>query len=162
AQIRRIGLQCRWRWYKPDEHIISQEDATNDVFFIVQGKIRITNYSKSGKQISFRDLGTGQVLGELAAIDGLPRSASAVAISDALVGSMSATSYLQTLQSNPELSIACMKRLSRLIRALSDRVVEFASMPVGDRIHAELARIAVRRSTVPAVWEIKPMPTHAE
>src|SRR5215472_2583066 len=55
AQIRRIGLQCRWRWYKPDEHIISQEDATNDVFFIVQGKIRITNYSKPGKQISFRD-----------------------------------------------------------------------------------------------------------
>jgi len=161
-EIRRISLQCRWRWYKPHDRILSQEDSTNDVFFVVQGKIRIVTYSEAGKEISFRDLGAGRIFGELAAIDGLPRSASAVALSDALLASMPAKLYLQTLQGSPALSMACLKRLSQLVRALSERVVEFATMPVRDRILAELARMAVRRPTTPAIWVIDPMPTHSE
>ncbi len=161
SQIREVGALCRWRWYKPDERIVSQEDMTNDVYFIVQGRVRITNYSAAGKEVSFRDMTTGQVFGELVAIDGLPRSASAVALSDALLASMSAETYWQTLQSYPPLMADCLKRLARLVRALSDRVVEFATMPVRDRIYAELLRLAVR-SAGSDRWEIRPMPTHAE
>jgi CRP/FNR family cyclic AMP-dependent transcriptional regulator len=162
SEISQVSALCHWRWYAPDESIVSQEDATNDVFFIVQGRIRITHYSAAGKEVSFRDMGVGQIFGELAVIDGLPRSASAVALCDALLASMSAAMYWQMLQSYPALTADCLRRLARLVRALSDRVVEFATLPVRDRIHAELLRLAVRRSGEPDLWEIHPMPTHAE
>jgi len=159
-ETRRISAECHWRWYEPRQRILSQDDRTNDVFFVVQGKIRITNYSETGKEISFRDLGVGEIFGELAAIDGLPRSASALALSDALLAFISAKKYLEMLQSYPKLSIACLKRLSRLIRQLSDRIVQTATMPVRDRIHAELARMALQNAK--AEGTIDPMPTHAE
>jgi CRP/FNR family cyclic AMP-dependent transcriptional regulator len=73
--IEQANAQCRWRWYDPDERILSQEDQTTDVFVIVEGRVRITNYSPDGREVSFRDMGTGEIFGELAAIDGLPRSA---------------------------------------------------------------------------------------
>jgi CRP/FNR family cyclic AMP-dependent transcriptional regulator len=162
TEIRHASSHCHWRWYKLDERIVSQEDQTNDVFFVVQGKVRITNYSKSGKEVSFRDMGVGQIFGELAAIDGRPRSASAVALSDTLLASVSADEYWQLLQRYPALTADCLKRLARLVRALSNRVVEFATMPVRDRIYAELLRLAVQRPDSERRWEIHPMPTHVE
>lgn len=162
SEIRRASSKCHWRWYKPDERIVSQEDKTNDVFFIVQGRVRITNYSAAGKDVSFRDMGVGEIFGELAAIDGLPRSASAITLSDTLLASMSAQTYWQMLQDYPALTADCLKRLARLVRALSDRVVEFATLPVRERIYAELLRLAVQKAGKPDVWEIDRMPTHVE
>ena len=158
--IRDISARCHWRWYRPDERIVSQDDATNDVFFIVQGRVRITTYSTVGKEVSFREMGSGQIFGELAAIDGLPRSASVVALSDSLLASMSAKLYWEMLQHYPPLAASCLKRLAYLVRALSDRVVEFATMPVRDRVCAELLRLATRDKS--DAWQIHPIPTHAE
>jgi len=160
SEIRQSSSRCHWKWYRPEEFIVSQDDNSNDVFFIVQGRVRITTYSTSGKEISFRDMTLGQIFGELAAIDGLPRSASAVSLSDSLLASMSAEAYWEVLQSHPPLAASCLKRLAYLVRALSNRVVEFATMPVRDRICAELLRLATRDKS--DLWQIHPMPTHAE
>jgi CRP/FNR family cyclic AMP-dependent transcriptional regulator len=162
SEVRQVSSRCHWRWYKPHELIVSQEDHTDEVFFVVQGRVRITNYSTAGKEVSFRDMGVGQIFGELAAIDGLPRSASAVALSDSLLASISAKEYWQMLQVYPALAADCLKRLARLVRALSNRVVEYATLPVRDRIYAELLRLAVQNSGKSGPWEIHPMPTHAE
>jgi CRP/FNR family cyclic AMP-dependent transcriptional regulator len=160
SEIRQISSRCHWKWYRPDEFIVSQDDTRNDVYFIVQGRVRITNYSISGKEISFRDMTSGQIFGELAAIDGLPRSASAVSLSDSLLASMSAEAFWEALRSYPPLAADCLKRLAHLVRALSNRVIEFATMPVRDRICAELLRLATRDKS--DLWQIYPMPTHAE
>src|SRR5262245_42117530 len=91
--VRRIGSECRWRWYKPNQCIFSQNDPSRDVFFIVQGTVRITTYSSLGKEVGFRDMTTGQCFGDLAAIDGQPRSAAAIAVSDSYLASMSVETY---------------------------------------------------------------------
>jgi CRP-like cAMP-binding protein len=153
---------CRWRRYDPDERILSQEDPTTDVFFIVEGRVRITNYSPDGREVSFRDMGIGEIFGELAAIDGLPRSASALALTRALLGSMPARAYLQLLEDHPLLTRTCLVRLARLVRALSDRVIEFSTLSVSDRICAELLRLAEQPSGRKGAWTIDQMPTHAE
>jgi CRP/FNR family cyclic AMP-dependent transcriptional regulator len=162
AAIEQANAQCRWRWYEPDERVLSQEDQTTDVFFIVEGRVRITNYSPHGSEVSFRDMGTGEIFGELAAIDGLPRSASALALTRALLGAMPARTYRRLLEENPLLMRACLVRLARLVRALSDRVIEFSTLSVSDRICAELLRLAAQPPGRKGSWEIERMPTHAE
>lgn len=160
--IRVISSRCRWKWYKPQQMIFSRSDEANDVFFIVQGKVRITSYSIMGKQVSFRDLAVGQSFGDLAAIDDRPRSATAVAISDALLASMPAQAFWQTMMSHPAVAAACLRRLASLVRALSDRVIEYSLLPVPTRIGLELLRLAQGHMQASGGAEINPAPTHAE
>jgi CRP-like cAMP-binding protein len=115
-----------------------------------------------GKEVSFRDLNAGESFGDLAAIDDRPRSATAVAISDSLLASMAAPTFWQTMMSHPTVAAACLRRLAYLVRALSDRVIEYAILPVPTRIKLELYRMAQQRIRGPSCAEIDPAPTHAE
>lgn len=160
--VRRVSALCRWKWYQPQQLIFSQSDAANDMFFVVQGKVRITSYSTVGKEVSFRDLTVGECFGDLAAIDGRPRSAAAVAISDALLASMPAQAYWQTLMTYPPVAGACLRRLANLVRALSERVIEYSLLPVPTRIKLEILRLAERQTTGSNSAEIEPAPTHME
>jgi len=160
--VRRVSAQCRWKWYEPQQLIFSQSDTANDMFFVVQGKVRITSYSAIGKEVSFRDLTVGECFGDLAAIDGRPRSAAAVATSDALLASMPAPAYWQMLMTYPPVAAACLRRLANLVRALSERVIEYSLLPVPTRIKLELLRLAERQMTGSNGAEIDPAPTHME
>ena len=74
-----IALLCRGQQYKLNGLIVSHKDISGDVFFIVSGTVRVTIYSITGKEITFRDVSAGQMFGELSAIDGKPRSAHVIA-----------------------------------------------------------------------------------
>ena len=71
--------------YSKEEEIFGQYEEDDGVYFILSGLVRITVYSAAGKEVTFRDLGPGDMFGELAAIDGQPRSANACAKTDAHV-----------------------------------------------------------------------------
>lgn len=55
--------------------ILSYLDVTPHVHFLIAGKVRVMVHAVNGKAIVFSDLTQGELYGELAAIDGLPRSA---------------------------------------------------------------------------------------
>ncbi len=46
-----LAGRCRWRRYGPGQQIVGHQDETNDVFFIVEGEVRVTIYSLSGKTV---------------------------------------------------------------------------------------------------------------
>ena len=161
-EIRSISGLCRWKWYKPSQRIFLQNDPSHEVFFIVQGVVRITSYSVMGKEVSFRDLRTGECFGDLAAVDGLARSATAIAVSHAYLASMSSDAYWRTMMSHPTIAAACLKRLAGLVRGLSDRVIEYSLLPVPARIALELFRLAQRQLQGSRSAKIDPAPTHAE
>jgi CRP/FNR family transcriptional regulator, cyclic AMP receptor protein len=160
--VRRLSSRCRWRWYNAQHVIFQQRDPATEVFFVVQGRVRIASYSITGKQVSFRDLGPGQAFGDLAAIDGRLRSATAAAISDALLASMPAQTYWEAMMTHPPVAAASLKRLADLVRALSDRVIEQSLLPVPTRIRLELLRLAQRQMRGAVGAKIDPAPTHAE
>ena len=75
-----LELRCRWVRVKAHEQIIDRESESRDVYFIVEGRVRVLNYSMSGREITFDEAGPGGYFGELAAIDGQPRSANVIAL----------------------------------------------------------------------------------
>jgi CRP/FNR family transcriptional regulator, cyclic AMP receptor protein len=115
-----------------------------------------------GKEVSFRDLRTGECFGDLAVVDSLPRSATAIALSHTYLASMSADSYWRVMMSHPTIAAACLKRLAGLVRVLSDRVIEYSLLPVPARVALELFRLAQRQLQGNKSAEIDPAPTHAE
>ena len=77
AEDDRAALAERWvvRRYKRKEMIIAHEEASRDVFFVLEGRALATVYSEGGRAVAYRDMGPGQIFGEFAAIDGQARSA---------------------------------------------------------------------------------------
>ena len=133
---------CTWSRYEPHQEIVGYLDESRQVFFLAEGTARAIIYSLSGKEVTFRDIDAGEMFGEFAAIDGEPRSASVEALAPCLVATLSAERFWEVLRDHPKVTEATLQRLTRQIRALTERVLEFSTLAVKHRIHAELLRMA--------------------
>ena len=153
---------CRPHRYAAKQRIVSHAEHSTDVYFIVSGHVRATIYSLSGKEVAFRDLEAGEMFGDLSAIDGQPRSATVVTVTEAFIVSMPAKEFQQVLQDYPVVSMAALQELSGLVRGLCERVVELSTLGVKNRIHAELLRLAQKNMKGKNTAVISPAPTHAD
>lgn len=148
--------------YARDQEIFGQFEEDDGVYFILSGVVRITVFSAAGKEVTFRDLGPGEMFGELAAIDGRPRSANAIAKTKAQVGRVSAAQFWDLLREFADVNAAILTYLCGLVRDLSERVYQFSTHAVSSRIHGEILRLAMRTRPSGNEAEIAPAPTHAE
>jgi len=162
AALERIQRGCTWRHYEPEQWIVDYLDASDEVFFIADGKVRVTIYSHAGKAVSFGELAAGDVFGEYAAIDHCPRSASVVARTSCLVASMPAVAFRALLQTAPTVSFAVLEQLVRKTRKVTHRVFELSTLHVNNRIQAEVLRLASLAPREGTSACIVPAPTHVE
>lgn len=142
--------------------ILSVRDQSNDVFFILEGRLQVKNYSQRGREFIFSEIGAGQIFGEFAALDGLPRSASVEAMEDSVVARMKAADFLSLLRSDFDLTLRLLRLLTAKSRGLSDRLFELIALNARDRICFELARLAVTGVRDGSSVMIRPAPTHYE
>ena len=163
AVLDRIGDLCDWRRYQKGRQIVGEQDLTNVVYFLTAGKVRAKRFSATGKEVSYRDLDEGAIFGEYSAIDARPRSATIVALTDCETAVLGQPEFLTLIQEHPAVAMRFINELVQQVRNLSDRVFEFSTLAVNNRIHAELVRMA---SDAPdeggGVRRIKSPPTHLE
>lgn len=157
-----IAASCTGELFEAGERIVLQRDDRTDVFFIVSGTVRVSFHSKPGKDVQFRDQHAGECFGELAAIDGHPRSADVIALDDVFVGTIKARDFLAIATRYPEVSTKLFVQLTSLIRSLRNRVIELSTLGVNNRIHGELLRLAREHGIQDNQAEIRPAPTHAD
>jgi len=162
ASLAEVAKSCRFERYEAKRQVIAYQDESADVFFIVSGTVRVVIHSYSGKEISYRDLESGEMFGELAAIDGEQRSASVVAMSETLLVAMSATAFRDALRHHPSIAEAVLLRLTGLIRLYSQRLFEMRTLDVQNRIRVELLRLAEKSATDDNTAIISPLPTSAD
>lgn len=150
------------RDYAHGEIVISHLDEDRDVFFVLDGRLRATLYSRSGHEVNYRDIGPGDVVGELAAIDGAPRSATVEALEPARLGRLSAAAFRALVKTHPGLNAILLEHLTAQIRRLTERVFEFSTLAVRDRLIHELLRLAEATGMQEGRAEIHPAPTQFE
>lgn len=153
---------CHWVRFDDGECVVRHQDSSNGVYFIGQGSVRVTYYSLSGHEVILCDMQAGEMFGELTAIDGLPRSATVIARKNALLATMSAEVFLDLIYSNRKIAETILRRLSGQVRRLTERVYDFSTLAVRDRIHSELLRLANKNMTSKAEAVISPAPTHSD
>jgi len=162
AALDALARQCAWRTFEIDQPIISRDADDRSVYFIVSGRVRATMYSRSGKQVTFGDQVAGEFLGELAAIDGQPRALDVIAQESTLVASLTPAAFTQLLREQPVIVDRVLRRLTRLLRETSERVIELSTLGVQNRIHAEVLRLAVKAGLENNTARLDPAPKHAE
>ena len=161
-RLEAIARECAWRNFEPGQRIISRDAADRDLYLIVSGRVRVTTYSAAGRQVTFRDFGAGQHLGEVAAIDGLPRSADVVALESALLAAMPPAAFRRLLREEPAIAERLLRDFAGLVRRLSERVIDLSTLGVHQRLHAELLRLAREAGVRGNRARIDPAPKHAD
>lgn len=162
GDIEIIANACQWHRYEAGSEIVRYHDHTNSAFFIVQGEIRVMYHGLSGQEVILCDLPTGEMFGELTAIDGHPRSATVKARTSVLLASMSATDFQNLIYSNRQIAETILKRLTGQVRRLTERVYDYSTLAVRNRIQVELLRLARDHVTSSNTAIISPAPTQTE
>jgi CRP/FNR family transcriptional regulator, cyclic AMP receptor protein len=157
-----IARQCVWRNYGAGKRIISRNADDRDVYLLVKGRVRITTYSAGGREVAFRDIGAGEMFGEVAALDSEPRSADVVALDVTLLASIPPAAFRKLLEEEPVIGARVMTRLAALVRSLSKRVIDLSTLGVQNRIHAELLRLARQAGVERNCARLDPGPKHAD
>lgn len=162
-----LAERCQWRRYKANDQIIDRDSDNRDVFFVCEGSMRVVNYSVSGREITLDDATAGDHFGHFSALDGQPRSANVVALTDSTIATLSPGLFNQLLMDNPALALAMMRDLARLIRQSTVRIMDLSTLGANNRVHAELLRLARRankesgqRDAASAI--LRPIPVHGD
>ena len=132
-QLRDFEKSCRWRRFAPDEQIVDQQSDSNDVYFITRGRVRVVNFTYSGKEVALEDLTAGQYFGELAAIDGRPRSSSVVALEDSDIAKMSPERFVAVMKMYPDVGLKVMRNMAGIIRTATERIVDLSTLGANSR-----------------------------
>lgn len=142
--------------------IISENDTSNDVHFVLSGRVAVKSFSATGHEVSYMEIGAGAMFGEFAALDDQPRSATVEAIEQTRLARMDATQFRNCLLQYPALSLELSKCLVKKVRTLTERVFEFSTLPVNIRVRLELLRLARAFPSVDDSCILSPAPSHQE
>lgn len=132
------------RRYPAGAALFLEGDAPGAVFAILAGEVRITS-EHDGTDVVLSTSRPGQLLGEVSAIDGLPRSATATAVTDVDSVTMPAGRFNQLLEQHPALAIRIMRLLANRLRHSTDERVRHQRGDAVTRVAAVIAAAAAER-----------------
>ncbi len=160
----RAALEAAWTVtrYRDGQSVLDAEETSLDVLFLLEGAVRVANYSAKGREVSFSNIEEGDCFGEFAVIDHEPRSASVVAIEDSRIARIGEAQFRDLLMRRPDMSMAIMVRLVGKLREMTRRVSDFTALRADDRIRLELIRMFRAVEAPDGSAEIPKPPTQAE
>lgn len=147
---------------KKGQLLLPQGSEAEDVYLIRRGKLQISMFSVNGRESILREMGAGRLVGEMAAISAMPRSASVTVVEDAHLAIMSGAAFRSFIHDVPGAGYWLAVQLASRVRNLTEKTAELATLPVSARVQSELFRLAVENGVSGDTCMIKRLPTHVE
>lgn len=159
--LARFTAHARWIDATPEETVVDFDDATTDVFFVVQGRIRVLLRTADGERTQILgDFGAGDLVGEMSAIDDAPRSARVEALVRTRLCVVPASALLDLAFTSRSVGLRLLRLLTARIRGQNRRLLEHTALATGPRLAAELLRLS--RDRPDGTRALSPPPTHEE
>ena len=117
-------------------------DPCDGCYRIEDGLLKVTMVSRSGSERILAFLGPGAIVGELSMIDGLPRSASVVAVRDAALSFLSRTAFEAFAQKHPEVYKTLVRLLATRLRETDMVLAAGSFLPLKGRVASTLLELA--------------------
>jgi CRP/FNR family cyclic AMP-dependent transcriptional regulator len=132
------------RQFLKGEPLLERGRLATNMMILVTGRARATATSAEGKEVTLMILEAGMTLGELALLDGKPRSADVVAMTNCLVLLLERRDFLPFLTQNPDLALRLMGVLCDRLRATSLALEEMALTDIPTRLASLLLKLGTR------------------
>jgi len=162
TEVEGLATQVEHLRYGKGEMIVQRRDEDGGVYLLLEGVLLANLYARSGREVGYRRILPGGYFGEIAAIDGLPRSVNIVALEDARIVRLPQRLVLRLFEESPRFMRALLEDMASLTRALTDRLFELTAVSVACRVDIELLRMGSEKTGGGNEAVIHPCPTHAE
>ncbi len=122
--------------------IVQQGDEGSSMMAVLRGRVRVSVVSSEGKEITLNMIGAGEVFGEIALLDGKPRSADVTAAEDTLLLVVERRHFLPFLRKNEDLFLRLLVVLCERLRRTSLALEELALFELPARLARLLLKLA--------------------
>lgn len=137
--LSRLAERATVRKYRKGEPIFRQGDSGDTLCLIVEGLVRVFVTSSDGNEMGLVTLGASETFGELAALDGGVRSASAEAVEPTTVLLLSRQALLDVLRDRPALMAGFLQSIGALVRRVTDQAADLVFLD----LHGRVAKLLV-------------------
>jgi CRP-like cAMP-binding protein len=125
-----------------DETLFLTGDAGDGCYLVNEGLLKVTMVSRFGNERILAFLGPGTIVGELSIIDGLPRSASVVAVRAAALSFLSRAAFEDFAEKHPEVYKSLVTMLAMRLRETDAVVAAGSFLPLRGRVACTLLELA--------------------
>ncbi len=116
-ELRHIATSCQERKYAAGSVLMQQGSTGAGLFVITEGHVRITKEVDPDRaEVNIATAGAGDVLGEMALLDDLPRSATVTAVDDVTALLLPIWDFRSAVRNNPEIALKLLMTLTRRLR----------------------------------------------
>ncbi len=138
-RLAELARSMRERRFKRGEIVFHQGDAGDTLHVLLEGSLKVYVPTDSGDEAVLAILGPGESFGEVALLDAGPRSATVRAMVPSRTATLHRTELFSMLRTHPDAVDALVVSLTRLVRKLTDGLVDLAVLDVSARLARKLA-----------------------
>jgi CRP/FNR family cyclic AMP-dependent transcriptional regulator len=124
--------------------LMYERQLAEEVFVLLEGRVKITHTTPEGREIVLNFCGPGEMIGEMAALEGGTRSSTVEALEPVEALAIAAGRFRVLLESNPGLSTAVLSSVSARFVDANRRLVEFAAAHTLARVASRLLELCDR------------------
>ena len=162
GSISYLTSQSEWLKIAPDHELISQAGPNGPVYLILSGKLKSVRYSRNGHEIWLSEIKPGTLVGEISALTDQVRSSHIIATAASEVIKINNQVFTQTLKTSGQFGYSVSRMLANRLKHTSTLLEELMSLETGNRLHAELMRLARPSAEDTELYIVDTAPTVSE
>jgi len=124
--------------FRANEVVFFQDDPGDAIYIVEEGRIEISVVSANGKKLTLNEMRPGDFLGEIAALDGGLRTATATSLSTSVLTKIDAMAFKECLQEHGPLGVVIIEILCARLRWVSQQVEDLALHDIEGRLASKL------------------------
>ena len=161
-EIIRVKQDLRFRQYGKRDIVLQKGGHGDGLMFLLAGQLQVIDVTEDGRAIGLRMLSPGDFFGEIALINNSTRSASVVAMSDALVAFLPAATAMHLFAHSPSVATHMLKHLAQKIQRDSEFRSLLSINNTAKRIYTYLALMQKNKGEPGAPAVVENLPTHQD
>lgn len=127
--------------------IFAKDDPGVGLIGVIRGSVKICVVAADGREAVLNIMNAGEVFGEMALLDGRPRSADATAMTDCELFSIDRSAFISIVRADPDVALKIIEVLCARVRLSSERVQDVMYLNASARLAKSLLRLAPKRAT---------------
>ena len=108
--------------HPPNQILLLENDWGGSVYFILEGWVKIRTYNLDGKEVTLNILGRGEIFGEMAAMDKMPRSTDAISLTKTTIGRVPAEDFVNLIETEPLAGVRLVQLMAKRLRQVNRRL----------------------------------------
>jgi CRP/FNR family transcriptional regulator, cyclic AMP receptor protein len=134
-----IGLK---RKYTKNSIVFLEEEIGAILFIISTGKVKVVRTDDDGKEVILSILGPGDFFGEMSLLDGLPRSATVVALDESELFIIHRRDFLNLLENTPQVGASLLRELTHRLRKADEQIENLSLKDAVGRVATVIIQLA--------------------